>query len=511
MLDWYREPFSTQATDTDSEPFRPPSDSKASWANGSMPKKQDVMSEPYEESAPLPSLPPASELSGLPESLKSSKPFDPSNSSASLDILRPAESPPLSERRESNYDDPSATKLLEILDKDDCTHVAAFQAYSELRYPGVWYLSDDSIRLLFRRLSVVEKKNKDSMLRYLSVVDDMKSSGFDMTQAEWNSAIAFCGQCFARISADDVETALRTWKEMEEEAKVKGGHVTFNILFDMAAKSGKFVLAEMILKEMETRKLRINRYARVGLIFYHGLKADGDGIRRAYREFVEAGEIVDTVVMNCVIASFMRAGEPSAADQVYERMKRMLSKYTGQTIPLLRWKETRDLGRILNRAAREFKDQPERLQQLRNEQLLAPNLRTYAIFVEHHASRTGELRRISTLLTEMSHLGIPIHGRIFLKIFKGFAFHGGLRYTSWTTARLESVWDALLVAVEETDVKVMRWTVVWAVRAFERCAGRERMFEVWGELRRRWKPGDWGELQMVMGLLRDCLDVDDFK
>ncbi|CAD6579240.1 MAG: hypothetical protein ASARMPREDX12_009105 [Alectoria sarmentosa] len=397
---------------------------------------------------------------------------------------------------------PTLAHLLKVLDRDDCTHEEAFEAYSALPSPGVSYLSNDTRRLLFRRLSVLRKKNRLSKMRYLSVVDDMKSTNLPMTPAEWNSAIAFCGQCFTHITAVDVENALRTWKDMEQEADVRGRSITFNILFDLAAKAGKFVLAEMILKEMGDRKLDYNRYSRNAFIFYHGLRGDGDGVRRAYREYVESGEIVDTVVMNCVITALIRAGEPAAAEQVYERMKRLHTKQTGHHMPLGNWRELRDLGRLLNRAARRFKEDPTRLQQLQEEQSIAPDIQTYAHFVEYHVCQTGELRRIAALLAEMQHLGLPMHGRIFTKLFKGFTYHGGVRYTSWTRARLEVVWVSMLEALDQglDDVCVMKWMVLWAIRAFERCAGRRRASEIWNELRVRWKPGD-GDMEHVMAIL----------
>lgn len=413
---------------------------------------------------------------------------------------------PVCERIKDN-DLPALTHLLKVLVRDDCTHEEAFEAYSALPYPGVSHLLPHTRRLLFHRLSVLETKSRTSKMRYLSVVDDMKFTGLPMAPAEWNSAIAFCGQCFTRITAVDVENALKTWKEMEQEAGVRGGTTTFNILFDMAAKAEKFVLAEMILKEMEDRELGYNRYSRTAFIFYHGLKGDGDGIRRAYRDFVEAGEIVDTVVMNCVITSLIRAGEPAAAEQVYERMKRMHTKLTGHHMPPGNWREVRDLGYLLNRAAQRFRHEPEKLQQLREEQSIAPDIKTYAHLVEYHVSQTGELPRIAALLAEMQHLGLPIHGRFFTKLFKGFTYHGGVRYTSWTRARLEAVWEAMLKVLDHglDDVRVMKWMVVWAVQAFGRCAGRRRTLEIWQELRQRWKPVDYGEKELVMTAVRDIL------
>lgn len=403
-------------------------------------------------------------------------------------------------------------EVILVLENGDTTHDEAFKAYSLLPSPGVSCLSDDHRHLLLRRLSIMERKNKDAMLRYLSVIDDVKSLGLPLTEAEWNSAISFCGQCFARLTAADIEVALVTWKEMEQHAKIKSGNVTFNILFDMAAKAGKFVLAEMILKEMEARELKINRYGRVGIIYYHGLKADGDGVRRAYREFVEGGEIVDTVVINCVIASLIRAGELPAAEQVYERMKRMFNKQTGQFVPKPNWKETRDLGRLLNSLASQYRRDPGKLQQIRDWQCVAPNMHTFSIFVEHHVNQTGEIRRISSLLSEMQVLGVPMHGRIFLKLFKGFAYHGGIRYTSWTKDRLENVWNSLLDLLDQglDDVRIRKWMVIWTIRAFERCCGRSRTLEIWDELRRRWKPGG-GEVEAVYQALKDILMVNSSK
>lgn len=406
---------------------------------------------------------------------------------------------------------PALTHLLEVLVRDECTHEEAFEAYSALPYPGVSHLSPNTRRLLLRRLSVMERKSRISKMRYLSVLDDMKSTGLPITQAEWNSALAFCGQCLTRLTAVDVENALRTWKEMEQEANVKGGTVTFNILFDMAAKAEKFVLAEMILKEMGDRNVPFNRYSRTAFIFYHGLKGDGDGVRGAYREFVESGEIVDTVVLNCVITSLLRAGEPGAAEQVYERMKRMHTKQTGRPpMPPTNWREVRHLGHLLDRAAQRFRDDPEKLRQIREEQSIAPDVHTYAHLVEYHVCQTGELPRIAALLAEMQHFGLPMHGRIFTKLFKGFTCHGGVPYTSWTRERLEAVWDAMLKVLDcgSGDVHVMKWMVVWAVQAFRRCFGRGKALEIWHELKKRWKPVQYGDWDFVITTLQDILHVD---
>lgn len=397
-------------------------------------------------------------------------------------------------------------KFLRALRDENAPPEDLYELYQALPFPRITYLSEDLRRDLLRRLSIVQRKNQQTMLRYLTVVDDMKAAGLELTSGEWSSSIAFAGRCMARVTAAQVESALHIWKEMELVAKVKGTNVTFNILFDIATKAGKFVLAEMILKEMKARGLAVNRFARVGLIYYYGLKGDGEGVRKAYKELVEVGEIVDTVVLNCVIVSLIRAGELPAANLVYERMKRMHARRTGIRLPSRDWKGSRELGRMLNRAAKSYRSDPEKRQRLQDEQSLAPNLHTFSIFVDHHVTRTGELQSIATLLDEMQFFDVALHGSMFIKLFKGFATHGGIRYSSWTRARLESVWVSFQAALDEgiEDIRVGKWISIWALRAFTKCCGKQRTLQIWEELKSRWKP-DASESEVISGVLYKLL------
>lgn len=400
--------------------------------------------------------------------------------------------------------------LISVLKSAHCAHEEAFQAYSALPSPGVSYLTEPEIRILFRRLATAEKKHKGTASQYLSVVNDMKESKIAMNEAEWNSAIAFCGQSFSYVRGEDVEKALLIWREMENEAHVRSSNVTFNILFDMAAKAGKYTLADMILQEMETRGYKPNRYSRVGNIYFQGLKGDGQGIRNAYRDLVHAGEVVDTVVLNCVIASLIKAGEYASAEHVYGRMKQMLSRHGGRKAPRRTWQETRDLGRFLDKLAlarqRNVKNLGAEFVLLQRKVSIMPDVHTYSLFVEYHADQTGDLHSIAALLSEMQTFGVSVHGRIFLKLFKGFTKHGGKSYTSWTSPILKRVWDSLLAGLDSgyDDVKITKWVIIWAVRAFDRCAGRVWALHIWEELRSRWKPTP-KELQSLYGRLGHIL------
>lgn len=402
---------------------------------------------------------------------------------------------------------PTVFEMLRILRDDEAEQLQVFSAYSAMPFPGVAYLEDRDRRRLFHQLSRVEMKSPQTMMRYLSVIDDMKSADIRIRESEWNSAISFTGRCYAKVTAVEVEAALRMWKEMEEEAGVKSGNVTFSILFDIATKAGKYVLAEMILKEMASRNLCLNRFAHTGLIYYYGVRQDGQGVRKAYRELVEAGHIVDNVVMDCVTASLLRAGELPAAEQVYERRKQLFARMTDAKVPTMNWRKMRELGNVLDKARLAWTDDKQKVQQIQAEQYLGPDLRMYTSFVEYHCSVSGELRRITNMLDEMQSFGIPMSGRIFVKIFKGFAFHGGVKYTSWTRARLENVWISLksVLDSEVKDVSIQKWMVIWMIRAFAKCCGRERTLELWAEVRSRWKP-DPEELVSVHHKLTETLN-----
>lgn len=400
-------------------------------------------------------------------------------------------------------------KFLQMIQDPEATNQDLFQSYQALPFPGVSHISQEFRRTLLSRLSISEERSESATLRYLSVVDDMKAADLPMSRSEWSSAIHLAGRCYSKVSAAEVEAALRIWKEMEQDAGVEGTSVTFNILFDIAVKAGKFGLAEMILKEMNARKLKLRRFAYVGLIYYHGVKGDGDGIREAYRHLVDDGQIVDTAVLNCVIASLLRADEPAAAEQVYERMKSMQAKMGTRKLPPSNWKKSRELGLLLERAARSSKSKEEK-QKLQDEQSLAPNRRTFVILLSHHISRTGELQRVASLLDEMQLLGLAIHGRLFMEIFRGFANHGGIRYSPWTSTRLDSVWNALQKTLEDDveGVYISKWMAIWVVRAFARCSGRSRALGIWDELKSRWKPTEQ-ERTMMSGILETALREQD--
>jgi pentatricopeptide repeat protein len=395
-----------------------------------------------------------------------------------------------------------------------------FELYKLLPFPGVVYLNMGTIRDMLHHLSVVEVKDERSMQRYLSVLDDMKIANIHISSGEWTSAIAFAGQFMRKISADEVESALHIWKEMEQKAGIKGTHVTFHVLFYVALRAEKYSLAEMFLKEMETRKLSFHRHFRTSVIYYWGVRQNGNKVREAYQDLVQAGDIVDTVVMNAVIAALIRAGEPAAAEHVFHRMKRLYAEKTRPNTQPTDWREARKLGLRLTKAGQRYRlygetDHRSELQDLAS---IAPDSRTYSLIIRHYAVGAGNIDRVLELLSEMKSNNIPLHGSIFVVLFQGFASFGGVRYSSWTLYHLERFWAQYLELVQfqmmrsqlgpgnqlddELRLYFSPTAVIAALRAFKKVGSPERTIRAWQEVRRVWEPTREEVDEVVMALNR---------
>lgn len=382
--------------------------------------------------------------------------------------------------------------------------------YRDLPAPRVPYLESKARHKLLHHLAVIEHKNEHSMLRYLSVVDDMKGTAIPLSTSEWNSALSFVSRYVARSTAVEVESALHMWREMEHVAGVKGSDATFNVLFDVATKAGKFTLAKMIYKEMQARGFEFTRYHHVSQIHYYGLKGDGDGARAAYKALVEAGEIVDTVVLNCMMSALIYAHEPNAAENIYERMKRIHLETSGSALTPRNYKDRREINKTLMKMALIAKADPSRREEFQRRSIIAPDLQTYRILVNYYAVETGELDKAAKVLDEMKWFELPVHGALFLALLKGFGMHGGIRYTHWTEDRLENVWKAFMDALdnEVEDLYMSKWIVMWALRAFAKCSGKSRTIDVWEQIKERWDPvGD--DLDHVLKALRPLLEGED--
>lgn len=400
-------------------------------------------------------------------------------------------------------------QLQKLLKDDETPQADAFKAYKKLPAPGVVYLTTETIRSMLHHLSIVERPTPVATQRFLSVLDDMKTAHIHIIRSEWTTAIHLAGRAMGTVSADELQAALQMWRDMEHRAGVKGGFVTLNVLFDISVKAGKYELAETFYKELQARKLPIHRHFRISLLYYYGILRNGDAVRKTYQDLVNSGDIVDTVVLNSVIAALIRAGEPSAAEHVFERMKRL---HATRTVPApghrffnRAWRDRRSLGLYLTHEARQMNrnNEPDAVKELQDYAPIAPDARTYGLLIRHHSVSAGNIDRVYELLQEMRYNSVPLEGTVFIVIFQGFSQFGGVRYSSWTRDKLEKFWSQFLKALQErlerTWISVT--AVVSALKAFAKVTDPERTMRAWEEIRKMWEPTE-AELENVMKVLR---------
>ncbi|KAL6706097.1 hypothetical protein ACN47E_006013 [Coniothyrium glycines] len=401
------------------------------------------------------------------------------------------------------------TRLIKLLQDDEAPHEPIFDTYSKLPAPGVVYLDTPTIRALLHHLSVLERPTLVAAHRFLSILDDLKTAHIHISRSEWNTAIHLAGKAMGTVSPEELQSSLNMWRDMERRAGIKGSFVTFNILFTIAVRAGKYTLAEAFLEEMQARRLNIHRHHRVSLLYYYGILQDGNAVRKTYQDLVAAGDIVDTAVMNAVIAALFRAGEPTAAEHVFERMKRLHASKAapapGHKFFTRTWRQRRSLGLQLTHEALYLRKEgeKERLKDLQEYAPIAPDSRTYALLIRYQSSTVGNLARVFELLQEMRYNSVALEGTTYIVIFHGFNTFGGLRYSAWTRDKLEKVWMQYLTAIKEQHERtwLSKLAVVAALRAFSKVTDPDRTLLAWQELRKLWQPSET-ELEAVMGVLR---------
>ncbi|KAL4921245.1 hypothetical protein BDW62DRAFT_175270 [Aspergillus aurantiobrunneus] len=367
--------------------------------------------------------------------------------------------PPRFDNTESSIELSSVRKLEEhIMDKKKANHYI-FTLYRELPSPGVKHLSKRSRGALLRRFAHPRDRRWVDARRYLALVEDMLTAGLPVSRSLWTSAIYLAGRSSSKVTKDDLVRAIGLWNQMEHLAGIRSDGVVFTILFDIAIKAGQYTVADRLLEEMKKRNIQFGRAGKVTNVFYYGLLGDPDGVCRAFDEFVDSGEIVDTAVMNCLLASFLRAGEPESAKQIYHRLlqTRTTTQLVGQNLTselVVYRKNAKKLDRVLQVSASLQGTLPKHHRALQEAVLVGPDTRTFHILLSHHAYKSGSLNAFKSVLNDMEDVfPVPPRGMIYLLLFDGFAHHGRHK-KGWTADKLRIVWKAYLRALYESKTRV---------------------------------------------------------
>lgn len=368
---------------------------------------------------------------------------------------------------------PSVAKFVEVLAGDlTPTTQHLFSLYRNIPAPGVAKLSKRSRGYLLRRLAKPPSRRWADARRYLAVVDDMVLAGLPMSLAFWTSAISFAGRGTGsgKVMKRDLVRAIGLWQQMEHLAGIPADEVVFNTLFDVAVKAGQYVVAGRIEQEMTRRGMDFSRFGMVSKLFFHGLRKDVDGISQTFDKFVKSGEVVDTVVLNCLCASYLRAGWQGFAEQIYARMldAQAASRKNSSSLPdeaspsdpvlssefLLYRRRNMRFGRFLNKGRSLRRNLPEYHRALQQSLPMTPDTRTFYIFLRHFSHQTGQLNEFMSVLRDMESIyAVPPRAIVYMLLFEGFGLHGR-RKKAWSAERLRLTWHAYLRALRESKTRL---------------------------------------------------------
>lgn len=386
----------------------------------------------------------------------------------------------------STPEDKTALKdFLDHLKKPATSLEHLFQLYQKLPSPQISHLTVYDINIFVGRMMAVPLRDEANMFRYLSILGDMKAAKLHISRNEWNAAVSSVARCSREVTMREAKSAIQIWKESELMTGVVSNTVTFNILLDMASRSDTPVLVEWILNEMKTRKISPDRSTHTTIITLHGLHQDGEKVREAYRNFVDAGEIVDTVVLNAVMSALIRAHQPQSAEYIYENMKRATLD-PPSPVPMTGpggWTGKRAWAKNLKRIARKRRIIDGYMKEFNAS--MAPDVYTFNMLILQ-CSQNGDYDRAQVLLGDMKVCAVGIDDSIFIAVLKGFYWYGGMRNSRWTRERLDTVIKQVLG--ESPEITMGRSLAIWILRAVAKVYNsKNKVLKAWDIVERRWK------------------------
>lgn len=359
-----------------------------------------------------------------------------------------------------------------------------FELYRKLPGHRAPFLDRKTFEILVSRLMSVPQRNQVSFLRYLTLIEDMKAAGIPITRSEWNQAVAFVIRSFKYTTPSELHAALELWRQSEKACGLLADITTFNILLYGASEAKSTSLASAIMKEIRERKLRYDRFTYTTLMMYHANLNDGAMVQRAYQELVDAGEVVDTAVLNAFMTALLKVGEERSAATIYAYMRNMAAKPDQLPPGELTWKQNRLIaGKLKDRGLVQWGKLY--VNDLRVQ--LGPDIRTFHLWI-HIYCRSGDWEHVQYHLHDMEAFGCPAARDVYLSLLKGFTWHGKPSgEAAWSPERLRLVLEKVL---DRASGVVGRWDrvmAVWVVRAVEKVFRSEELLtRVWEEITAQW-------------------------
>jgi pentatricopeptide repeat protein len=358
-----------------------------------------------------------------------------------------------------------------------------FDLYCRLPKSRLPYLDRGSMETFITRLLTIPLRNQVSMLRYLTLIDDMRDSNISITRHEWNQAASLVLRAFRHTTHNEMRVAFEIWAESERARGASTSVDIFNILLDGATRVGSPQLTFSILREMRKRGLRYDRFTYTTLIMYYSSTGEVSKIREVYESLVDDGEVVDNVILNAVMTGLLRAGEEHDATQIYDFMKKAGSMtVTNPSSKLVSWRTARRIAQTLKRM-RGVKDYMNHVNAS-----LGPDVATFNLFIDHHCRR-ARWDRAHRIIEDMKMFDVPLGQSVYLFLLKGFAWHGSSKMIKswWSREQLATILEIVL----DDSIGVIVWDrsmAVWVVRAVTKVyADPNILIKVWEVIENQWE------------------------
>lgn len=367
----------------------------------------------------------------------------------------------------------SVAKLIHVLHHEKSPSTAyLFRLYRDIPAPGIASLPRKVRGQLLRVFARAPNRRWADARRYLALVQDMIASDKSMSRSMWTSAVHFASRGGGKVLKRDLVRAIGVWQQMEHVAGIEADDVVFNILYDAAIKAGQFTVADRLEHEMTRRNLKFTRFGLVAKIYSAGVRRDLDGISEHFQKFIQAGDLVDTVVLNSLCSAFIRAGDPAAAEQLYSRMidaqrakkspnrslttsaNRVVFEHSLSSVFSKYRTSSRALGDFLKRSQALMHRSPKHHQALQDSIPMTPDTRTFYIFLRYYARQSGQFDKVAMVLRDMEHaFDVPPNQIVYMMLFEGFAIHGHHK-NEWSPERLRHVWHAYLRALRASKARL---------------------------------------------------------
>ena len=409
-----------------------------------------------------------------------------------------------------------------------------FTLYRALPTPRLSYLRIEEINHLLSCFMSAPIRTDILMIRYLSILDDMRELKLPITRKEWITAISYVGQrCNNKVGPPEIIAVLKLCYQLEEKVGAEPGPTLFNILLDMASQAKQYSLISTILAEMEYRHIPHDRYTYTTLLTWYGSIRDASSIREIFKELVQHGELVDTVIFNASLLAFIKCGQLDTAEEIFSRMKSLGKEYLGTSVkrtlpsglnsdsspisPTRNPHASRQLGKQLKYEAKAHQqsNHPNKVPfpgDLGLQTYCGPNIVTFSIFL-HRYCQKGDFEKVTTLLEDMKNRKISLEASTFISMFRGFsAFgEGRTKLSRWTVERIEVVYASLIRKILQERKSqagairlstVLACEVIWAFSVTTRS--RARTMSVYKDMENLYRLG-YGHKQEIDPVVRKII------